>query len=157
MKKPLLVMVTGLLLAIVAYGGLFIARTAGGHSEAPSELLWLRQEFGLSDQEFARIRDLHEGYLPECARMCAQIDDANKELESLVLDSDKVTPQITDKLAEISRIRQECQTQMLRHFYAVSQAMSPEQGRRYMAEMQKLTSLSNMRDHSDSAPSKHAH
>ena len=33
----------------------------------------------------------------------------------------------------------ECQTQMLRHFYEVSQAMPPEQGRRYLAEMQRLT------------------
>jgi hypothetical protein len=28
---------------------------------------------------------------------------------------------------------------MLGHFYEVSQAMPPEQGRRYLAEMQRLT------------------
>jgi hypothetical protein len=28
---------------------------------------------------------------------------------------------------------------MLRHFIAVSQAMPPEQGRRYLAEMKRLT------------------
>src|SRR5688572_24230122 len=143
MKKPLVIMTTGLLLAVAAYTGLFLARTAPRHAEAPSELLWLRQEFSLSDQEFARIRELHEGYLPDCARMCARIAAANRELERLVLSTNEVTPEISKKLSEIGNIRQECQARMLKHFYAVSRAMPEEQGRRYLAEMQKLTSLSN--------------
>lgn len=159
MKKPLLILVTGLALALAAYAGLFLARTASAHAGPLDELLWLRQEFSLNEQEFARIRDLHDGYLPDCATMCARIAAANNDLEQLVLSTNTVTPQITEKLAEIGRIRQECQTRMLKHFYNVSQAMPPEQGRRYLAEMQRLTSLSNMRDHSGTAPAqvKHGH
>jgi hypothetical protein len=159
MKKPLVIMTTGLLLAVAAYAGLFLARTAPRHAEAPSELLWLRQEFSLSDQEFARIRELHEGYLPDCARMCARIAAANSELERLVLSTNEVTPEISKKLSEIGNIRQECQARMLKHFYAVSRAMPEEQGRRYLVEMQKLTSISNMRDHSknDAAQREHGH
>jgi len=76
-----------------------------------------------------------------------------------VLSTNEVTPEITKKLTEIGNIRQECQARMLKHFYAVSRAMPEEQGRRYLAEMQKLTSLSNMRDHSktDSAQPEHGH
>jgi hypothetical protein len=159
MKKPLLILVAGLALAFAAYAGLFLARTAPIHADAPDDLLWLRQEFSLTDQEFARIRELHEGYLPDCAAMCAQIAAANRDLEQLVLSTNAVTPQISEKLAEIGRIRQECQTRMLKHFYSVSQAMPSEQGRRYLAEMQRLTSLSNMRDHSGMEPAqvKHGH
>ena len=158
MKKPLLIILAGLILAAVAYAVLFITRTVQHRSEAPSELLWLRQEFSLSDEEFARIRELHAGYLPDCAKMCARIAAANRELERLVLSTNEVTPEITKKLSEISNIRQECQARMLKHFYAVSRAMPEEQGRRYLSEMQKLTSLSNMRDHSkvDRAP-EHGH
>ena len=43
------------------------------------------------------------------------------------------------KLAEIAGLRAQCQAQMLQHFATVSQAMPPEQGRRYLAEMQKIT------------------
>src|SRR5690349_5171888 len=112
MKKPLVIIITGLLLAAAAYGGLFLARTVPSHAEAPSELLWLRKEFSLTDQEFARIRELHEGYLPGCAHMCAQIAAANRELEHLVLSTNEVTPEITKKLSEISNLRQECQARM---------------------------------------------
>jgi hypothetical protein len=157
MKKPLLIIVTGLLLAAGSYGGLYLARTAGHSADAPSELLWLRNEFSLTDQEFARIRELHEGYRPDCAKMCARIAAVNRDLEQLVMSTNQVTPQITEKLSEISRIRQQCQTQMLKHFYEVSQAMPPDQARRYLAEMQKLTSLSNLRDHSKTDPSQPEH
>src|ERR1039458_7466301 len=43
------------------------------------------------------------------------------------------------KLAEVAALRAKCQANMLEHFYEVSQAMPPEQGRRYLAEMQCLT------------------
>jgi hypothetical protein len=158
MKKPLVIIITGLVLAATVYAGVFLARTAPRHSKAPLELLWLRNEFSLSDLEFARIRELHEGYLPACARMCAQIAAANRELEHLIVSTNEVTPEITKKLSEISNIRQDCQARMLNHFYAVSRAMSEKQGRRYLAEMQKITSLSNMRDHSktDAAQPEHS-
>ncbi|MGZ8940752.1 MAG: Spy/CpxP family protein refolding chaperone [Limisphaerales bacterium] len=159
MKKPILILMTGVMLAVGAYAALYLARTGQVPAETGSELLWLREEFPLSDEEFTRIRELHEGYLPDCERMCAQIAAANGELERLVLSTNEVTAEITQKLSEISAIRQECQARMLKHFYAVSRAMPEEQGRRYLAEMQKLTSLSNMRDHSKKDPAhvEHGH
>ena len=91
----MLIIVAGLLLAGVAYGCLYMTRTAQARranaAEHP-ELVWLKREFGLSQQEFARIRNLHEAYLPDCARMCAKIEAANTELEALVLKTNQVTP-----------------------------------------------------------------
>ena len=43
------------------------------------------------------------------------------------------------KLSAIAALRAQCQAQMLRHFVAVSEAMPPEQGRRYLAEIKRLT------------------
>ena len=157
MKKPLIIVLAGLCLAAGAYAALFLARTGLKHADAPSELLWLRKEFSLGDQEFARIRALHEGYLPDCEKMCARIAVADKELERLVLGTNQVTPEISKKLLEISNLRQECQARMLEHFYAVSRAMPEDQGRRYLAEMRKLTSLSNMRHHSKTDPAQPEH
>jgi hypothetical protein len=157
MKKPLVIIFSGLVLAACAYAGLFLARTVPSHAEATSELLWLKKEFSLTDQEFARIRELHEAYLPDCAKMCARIAVANHELENLVLSTNEVTPEITKKLSEIGNIRQECQARMLKHFYVVSRAMPEAQGRRYLAEMQRLSSLSNMRNHSKSDPAQPEH
>jgi hypothetical protein len=86
MKKPLVVIITGLVLAAAAYAGLFLVRTASPHAQAASELLWLKHEFSLTDLEFARIRELHERYVPDCTTMCARIAAANGELERLVCE-----------------------------------------------------------------------
>jgi len=108
-------------------------------ASSADDLAWLRQEFRLSDGELTRIRELHDGYLPRCAEMCKQIAAKKGELESALAGATNVTPDAEEKLSELAALRVQCQTQMLRHFAEVSQAMPAEQGRRYLAEMQRLT------------------
>jgi len=103
------------------------------------DLSWLRTEFHLSDTEMTRIRELHEGYLPKCAEMCAKIAAKNNELELSLGSGTNLTAEAQAKLAELAGLRAQCQAQMLQHFAVVSQAMPPEQGRRYLAEMKRLT------------------
>lgn len=142
MKRPLLIVV----LALVASAALLAAsyqlaarlcvKQMAAHAD---DLDWLRQEFRLSDAELARVRALHDGYLPQCAEMCKQIAAKKRELEAALAGATNVTAEAETKLAELGALRAHCQTQMLRHFAEVSQAMPPEQGRRYFAEMQRLT------------------
>ena len=106
---------------------------------ATDDLAWLRDEFKLSDAEMARIRPLHEGYLPKCEEMCARIAAKNRELRAVLAAATNFAPVIEQKLAEAAALRAECQGHMLRHFYEVSQAMPPEQGRRYLEEMKRAT------------------
>jgi hypothetical protein len=103
------------------------------------DLSWLQDEFHLSSAELARIRELHEGYLPQCAEMCAKIAAKKAELESVLGNGTNLTAGAQTRLNEIAELRAQCQAQMLRHFVTVSQAMPPEQGRRYLAEMKQLT------------------
>jgi hypothetical protein len=111
-----------------------VARTV----QAWDDLQWLRLEFKLGDEEIGRIRQLHEGYLPQCRRYCQEIARKNQEL-SRVLQADGQTPDAQRLLREIASIRVECQLEMLKHFEAVSHAMPPAQGRRYLGEMRRLT------------------
>jgi hypothetical protein len=103
------------------------------------DLAWLRSEFRLSDAELARIRQLHDGYLPKCREMCAHIAARKIELQAALAANQGLTPEVEQKLTEIASLRAQCQVNMLRHFHEVSQAMPPEQGRRYLAEMQRIT------------------
>ena len=160
MKRALATLLIGLIVAFAGYSALYFTKTAKVRALQTSddpELAWLRNEFKLNEAEFQRVRQLHQSYLPECARMCAEIGAANSELQQLVVSTNTVTAQMEEKLAQIGNLRQKCQTMMLKHFYSVSQSMPPEQGGRYLAEMQRLTSLSNMRDHSVAAHSEHGH
>ena len=108
-------------------------------ASSADDLDWLRQEFRLGNAEMARVRELHEGYMPKCAEMCKQIAAKKREMASTLAGATNVTAATEQKLSELGALRTQCQMQMLRHFAEVSQAMPPEQGRRYLAEMQRLT------------------
>ena len=102
---------------------------------AADDLSWLKREFRLGDAEMQRVQRLHEGYMPKCRDMCARIAEKQGELEKALEKG-----QAPDaKLMELATLRAQCQAQMLRHFEEVSQAMPPEQGKRYLIEMRKLT------------------
>lgn len=103
------------------------------------ELEWLTSEFQVDAPTLAKIRELHAGYVPTCRRYCAQIAAAREELEALLAEGAAMSDAAGEKLAEIGALRARCQTAMLRHFDEVSQAMPPEQGKRYLAEMRRLT------------------
>jgi hypothetical protein len=136
MKRPWLVLIAGLLLALLAYGVSYLVGSAPyrGLQRSPApELAWLQQEFHLSTAEFDRISKLHEAYLAGCAERCRRIDAKNAELEQLLAATNTVTPAIEQQLQEAARLRAECQKAMLQHFYEVSRTMPPEQGRRYLA------------------------
>jgi hypothetical protein len=120
-------------------------------------LEWLRREFRLSDAEMARIRQLHEGYLPRCEEMCARIAAKKREAREAVAATGGLTDEIEKKLVEVAVLRAQCQAQMLRHFQEVSQSMPPEQGRRYLDEMWRVTLGSHEDIEQSMAPSSHGH
>lgn len=141
-KRSLIIVLLALAASAALLAGSFLIaqRWCAGHmASSTDDLAWLRQEFRLSDAEMTRVRELHEGYLPKCAEMCKQIAAKKGELESALAGATNVTAAAEEKLTELSALRAQCQTHMLRHFAEVSQAMPPEQGWRYLAEMQRLT------------------
>jgi hypothetical protein len=142
MKRPLVILLAALAIGAVVFAGSYFAgkrACVATMSHRADDLSWLREEFHLNDVEMARIRQLHEGYMPECARMCAMIAAKNAEVQSALGSGTNVTAQAQTKLAELGQLRAQCQANMLRHFIAVSQAMPPEEGRCYLTEMEKIT------------------
>jgi len=135
-----------LLLALVAGVAVFAASYVLAQrlcvksvASSADDLDWLRQEFRLGDAELTRIRELHDGYLPKCAEMCKQIAAKKLEVESALAVSTNISTVVEERVMELCELRAKCQLQMLQHFFETSQAMPPEQGRRYLAEMQRLT------------------
>ena len=142
MNRSLVILLGALALAAAVFAGSYFTAqraTVMCCTKPADDLSWLRDEFHLSDAEMTRIHELHEGYLPQCAEMCAKIAAKKNELESILGGSTNLTAEAQSKLNEIAELRAQCQAQMLQHFVTVSQAMPPEQGRRYLAEMQQLT------------------
>lgn len=127
-------------MALAGYAFLYFQGTADQrsieHSSHP-ELTWLQQEYHLSDEQFARVLELHDAYAPHCAEMCRRIENKNAELQKLLSATNVVTPEIKQALTEAGEIRAECESAMLDHFYKVAQTMPPDQGRRYFEWAQK--------------------
>ncbi len=142
MKRPAIIVVSALAAGVLVFVASYLLaqRLCAKHvAHSADDLDWLRQEFQLSAAEMTRIRELHDGYLPRCGEMCQQIAAKKRELESVLGGTTNVTAVAEQKLSELAALRAQCQMQMLRHFVEVSQAMPPEHGRRYLAEMQRLT------------------
>jgi len=140
MNRSLIILLGALVLGAALFGGSYFAgQRACRMMRSADDLSWLRDEFHLSDAEMVCIQKLHEGYLPKCAEMCAKIATKKAELETALNSSTNVNAAAQQKLAELAALRAQCQAQMLQHFIEVSQTMPPEQGRRYLAEMQRLT------------------
>ena len=142
MNRSLVILIGALALGAAVFAGSFFAArhaTVACCARPADDLNWLQVEFHQSDTEMARIRELHEGYLPKCGEMCAKIAAKKNELASVLGSSTNLTAEAKTKLDEIAQLRAQCQAQMLQHFVAVSQAMPPEQGRRYLAKMKELT------------------
>jgi hypothetical protein len=142
MNRSLIILLGALALgAAVFAGSYFTAQRATVMCcvQPADDLNWLRTEFHLSDAEMAHIRELHEGYLPKCGEMCAKTAAKKRELDSVLGNGTNLTAEAQTKINEVAALRAQCQAQMLQHFISVSQAMPPEQGKRYLAEMKRLT------------------
>lgn len=142
MNRSLVILLGALALGAAIFAGAYFAaqRTTMMCCENPADdLVWLKTEFKLGDAEMARIRELHDGYLPQCGEICQKIAAAKRELAAIVGSSTNLTAEAQAKLGEIAALRAQCQSNMLQHFVAVSQAMPPAQGERYLAEMKRLT------------------
>lgn len=135
MRRPLL-----LLLALFAVGALVfqtsqttVVSCCG--SEDADELAWVRDEFKLDDAALAKVRQVHTSYRMNCSRMSEQVASKKQLVYQATMASTNVSAELQRELAEAEALRLESQKQMLNHFYEVSQAMPPEQGRRYLSEM----------------------
>lgn len=142
MRKPLVILIGALALGALLFGGAYycaqyvcVQRVA----QSTDDLDWLRLEFQLSDAGLARIRELHDGYLPKCSDNCALIAAKKRELNKAIAASTNSTATLDELRADVAALRTKCQSEMVAHFEEVSRAMPVEQGERYIAEMKRLT------------------
>jgi hypothetical protein len=140
MKRSVLILIGGLALAMAGFAGTYVWTTAHSPEQNPKpELTWLKQEYQLTDEQYTRVCKLYAAYHPQCLEMRHEIDKKNARLKDLLASTNTVTPEIKEALMETVQLRAKCETAMLNHFYEVSQAMPPDQGRRYLAWVQQET------------------
>jgi hypothetical protein len=141
MNRSLIIVLGALVLGITLFGGSYLVSQRLCQvcvAPPPGGLDWLQQEFHPNADQMARIQKLHKDYLVQCADMCRMVADKKQEVSAALNGTTNISPVAEQKLAELADCRAHCQSQMFQYFAAVSQNMPPDQGRRYLAEMQKF-------------------
>ena len=161
LTRAFAILTAGILLGLLACGGAYWTMTASYRvmlQQDLPELAWLQREFNLAPEESERISALHHAYLPRCAAYCETIAAHQDKIRHLTRESRELTPEINGLLKEAARVRLECQQSMLDHFFAVSRAMSPEQGRRYLLWVQeKAFHMDHERNNQTGSRAGHGH
>jgi len=142
MRRPFLILVAALALGVAVFAGAFLCARffcVQQVAQSTDDLDWLRMEFGLNNTELARVRELHDGYLPKCEINCAQIAAKKRALNQAIAAGTNAPATLDALRLEVTHWRTKCQDEMLAHFEDVSRAMPPQQGARYLAEMKRLT------------------
>jgi hypothetical protein len=133
-----------LMVAIVAgFAGFAVIRwqsappvvTATHGSSLLPELEWLRREFNLTEEQFAKTSELHLAYRPTCEILCNRVMASHDKIKKLVDTGAQVTPGLEAALRDHAALHVECQTAMLTHLYKTAAQLSPEQAKNYLDAM----------------------
>jgi hypothetical protein len=140
MKQGLLVLIVSLLVGLT---GFIVSRQQCecawneriSRHESKSQLPgleWLRHEFDLSDEQFAKVSELHLAYRPICEDLCMKVMASHKKVKMLVNGGTQLSPDLVSALKEHAELHVQSQTAMIAHLYRTASCMTPEQGRRYL-------------------------
>jgi Heavy-metal resistance len=117
------VIASGLAAAIVAF---FLVQ------DRSTPMSWLRAEFSLNDQQARKVEQIHSEYEADCAQMCSRIAQTDERLANLICSSQTMTPEIQAAIVETDRLRSECRTKMLEHFYRIAGELPAQKQREYL-------------------------
>ncbi|HMP90987.1 MAG TPA: hypothetical protein PJ991_12355 [Kiritimatiellia bacterium] len=135
MKRESVVLVVALAIGLIAFGvGYWWCSESVHHRDSYShrEMLWLKKEFKLSDDQYDRIAAIHESFMPQCDELCLKVSEVSASLAMLIADNTNITPEITIAMEQAGELHKRSREAVISYMYEVSAAMSPEQGRRYL-------------------------
>lgn len=96
-------------------------------------MMWLRAEFHLNDEQYARVTRLHQGYGNVCAEHCRQIQEATDALATLKASKSADAAKLTASEQRVRELRAVCERSIEEHVREVARCMSPKESERYLA------------------------
>ena len=109
-----------------------VAGTGACTTHHCSELSWMKEEFGLDDEEFRKIEQLHSDYVPRCDELCCRIADSSAKVQRLAEQSDSMTEELAAALRDYETTRLECQKALIEHLYETARCMPPDKGTKFL-------------------------
>jgi len=136
MTRTLLVVITGLLCGVVAHVAWFDTHRPCRGDELSCQLSWIKTELKLTNEQYARIRAIHEAQSPKLLALATQVAQMREEYAAF--DRQRITTDHVDFL-EFARfveqrraIDRECLRLTRQLVAATSDTMTPAQRERYL-------------------------
>ena len=136
MKRPLLVLLLGAAVGVAAHLAYFQHREPIGTDTLDGQLAWMRSELQLTEQQFARIKGLHQATRPQLQAMAAQValmQEEFAEFERARQATDQVDFIEFARFVESRReLNRRCLDTTRQLVLASAEIMTPEQRRQYI-------------------------
>jgi hypothetical protein len=136
MSRGLLVLLLGLAIGVTAHVLFYRFHQPFDPHSLNGELAWMRQELHLSDQQFARISELHQASSPRLRALAAQVAQMKSEFaafEKARKATDRVDFIEFAHFVEVRRaIDQECLDSTRQLVLASAKEMTPSQREQYL-------------------------
>lgn len=138
MKKPLLIFLSILVAGAAAFCLMRFQKSAARQGvllDHMPELTWVRSELKLTDEQFAKVTELHAAYRPKCVEMCRRIAEAHEKLDRLAAQDHAISGELRTAIREHASIHAECQETMLEHLYQTAAQLDSGQAAKYLETM----------------------
>ena len=136
MNRTALILVVGLLVGAGAHIVYFNFHRPVGLDSLDGQLTWMKEELNLSDEQFARIKDLHEESSPRLRALAADV--ARMQAEFAAFENTRRTSDRVDfiefaQFVETRRnINRQCQESTRQLVLASAGLMTPQQRSHYL-------------------------
>ncbi len=135
MIRVLLVLAAGAIAGVVAHVGWFHTHRPCSGDQLDCQLAWIRTELHLTDEQYARVRAIHEATSPRLLALAAQVAQMRDEyaaFDRTRLATDRVDFVEFARFVEQRRaIDRECLALTRQLVVATSETMTPAQRERY--------------------------
>jgi Spy/CpxP family protein refolding chaperone len=136
MKRPLLILLLGLLAGTAAHLGYYGYHRPGDTDTLEGRLAWMKTELRLTDSQFARIKELHQASHPRLQAMARQVALMQAEFAEFEVSrrtSDRVDFVEFARFVQNRReLNRECLDSTRQLVLASAEVMTPEQRERYI-------------------------
>lgn len=136
MNRTFLVLLLGLVVGVGTHTIYFKLHRPAGLDSLDGQLAWIRDELGLTNAQYARIKELHEASSPRLRALAAEV--ARMQAEFTAFENTRRTADKVDfiefaQFVEMRRnINRECQESTRRLVMATADLMTPEQRAHYL-------------------------
>ena len=102
-------------------------------AEKRDAMQWLRNDFHLTPDQFAAIRELHASYAGTCSEHCRLIQAATQVRAALAATQAADPVAVAAAERKVQELRAVCESAITTHVRQVAALMAPADGQRYLA------------------------